>query len=74
MLSPIENGKFQGLIKAFELFFSTFRGRFIFIKRDVSELLFQRGIIIGLYYFSLKLVNNGKCITVFRGSLRYTPV
>ena len=46
----------------------------LFLLRDVSELLFQRGIIIGLYYFSLKLVNNGRCITVVRGSLRYTPV
>ena len=37
-------------------------------------LLFLRCIIIGLYYFSLKQVNNGKCITAVRGSLEYIPV
>ena len=28
----------------------------------------------GLYYFSLKQVNNGKCITAVIGSLGYIPV
>ena len=36
---------------------------------DVSKC-----IIIGLYYFTLKLVNNGKCITATRGSLGYTCI
>ena len=40
-----------------------------------DHLMFQRCIIIGLYYFSLKPVNNGKCITADtdRGSLGYGP-
>ena len=34
-------------------------------------LMFQRCIIIGLYYFLLKQVNNGKCITAVRGGLGF---
>ena len=34
----------------------------------------QGCIIKGLYNFSLKQVNNGKCITAIRGSLGYIPV
>ena len=34
----------------------------------VERLLFQRCIIIGLYYFSLKQVNNIKSMTAVRGS------
>ena len=37
----------------------------------ITILMFQRSIIIGLYYFSLKQVNNSKCYTVVRGSLGY---
>ena len=34
--------------------------------------MFQRCIIIELYYFSLKQANNGRCIIAVRGSLIYT--
>ena len=36
---------------------------------DVSKMHNNR-----TYYFSLKLVINGKCITAVRGSLGYIPV
>ena len=38
----------------------------VYLDSDVYSmqvLMFQRCIIIGLYYFSLKKVNNGNCIT-----------
>ena len=38
----------------------------------MQVLSFQRCIIIGLYYLSLKQVNSVKCITAVRGSL--TPI
>ena len=65
---------FKDLSRPLSYFSVLFEADLYLLKRDVPELLFQRGIIIGLYYFSLKQVNNGKCITVVRGSLRYTPV
>ena len=34
-------------------------------------LVFERCVLKGLYYFSLKQVNNGKCITAVRGILGY---
>ena len=36
--------------------------------------MFQRCIMIGLYYFSLKQINNGKCISAVRVSLRVTCI
>ena len=35
----------------------------------MGVLMFQRCIIIGLYYFSLKQINNDKCITAVSGGL-----
>ena len=42
----------------------------IYMHTDVSKMHNNRTI----YYFSLKQVNNGKCITAVRGSLGYIPV
>ena len=46
----------------------------IYLKTVDHLLIFQRCIIIGLYYLILKQVNNYKCITAARGSLGYIPV
>ena len=48
----------------------------IFTWKDIQQGtdVFQRCIIIGLYYFSLKQVNNGKCITAVRGISGHIPV
>ena len=45
----------------------------MFMEEPLTVLMFQRCIMIGLYYFPLKQVNNSKCITAVRDSLGYIP-